>query len=317
LKLYRTAYLVLRDIATARGSGTTSSTRAKAAGAVKSLMSFDFVLIMHVMKELMGITDLLCKKLQQKSQDIVNAMDDVATTKKLIQNLRDHGWSSLISVVTSFCNKHGIVAPDMNVLYPDFIQSHANDQLTVEHHYKYYIFTIAVDQQLHELNCRFSEQATKLLILCTTLDPKDSFKSLKIDDVCLLASKFYTVDFSEQERNILRNQLQHYVLDVPSNPKFKISSTIVELCHRLVETGKSEEYYLIDRLCTILTLVVYYIFHYFNMQMQVLIVFLSRLIRLVLTLPISTATKEIAIKFTTDALIDDFYEMETRRVRLK
>jgi hypothetical protein len=88
---------------------------------------------MHVMKELMGITNLLCKKLQQKS---LNAMDDVATTKKLIQNLRDHGWSSLISVVTSFCNKHGIVASDMNVLYADFIRSRANDQLTVEHHYK-------------------------------------------------------------------------------------------------------------------------------------------------------------------------------------
>jgi hypothetical protein len=75
-------YLILRDIATARGSRTTSSTRAKATGAVNSLMSFDFVFIMHVMKELMGITNLLCKKLQQKSQDIVNAMDDVATTKK-------------------------------------------------------------------------------------------------------------------------------------------------------------------------------------------------------------------------------------------
>jgi hypothetical protein len=38
------------------------------------------------------------------------------------------------------------------------------------------IFTVAVDQQLHELNSRFNEQATELLILCTTLDPKDSFK---------------------------------------------------------------------------------------------------------------------------------------------
>jgi hypothetical protein len=107
-----------------------------------------------------------------------------------------------------------------------------------------------------------------------------------------------------------------------------------------VEIGKSEEYYLINRLCSILTLVVYDIFfHYFNMQ--VLTVFLSRLIRLVLTLLVSTTTtdralsamklvktrlrnkmrdnflrdclviyieKEIAIKFTTDALIDDFYE---------
>jgi hypothetical protein len=161
-------------------------------------MSFDFVFIMHVMKEHMGITDLICKMLQQNSQDIVNVMDDVAT-KKLIKNLRDHDWSSLISVVTSFCSKHGIVAPDMNVLYADFIQSRVNDQLTVEHHYKYDIFTVTVDQQLHELNCRFSEQATELLILCATLDPKDSFKSLKIDDVCLLASKFYPADFSKQE----------------------------------------------------------------------------------------------------------------------
>jgi phage terminase large subunit-like protein len=57
------------------------------------MMTFDFVFILHVMKEIMGITDMLCKKLQYKSQDIVNAMDDVATTKRLIQELRDQGWS--------------------------------------------------------------------------------------------------------------------------------------------------------------------------------------------------------------------------------
>jgi hypothetical protein len=84
-----------------------------------------------------------------------------------------------------------------------------------------------------------------------------------------------------------------------------------------------------------------------NLNMQVLTFFLSRLIRLVLTLPISTATterafsamklvktrlrnkmgddflrdclviyieKEIAIKFTTETIIDDFDEMSQRRV---
>jgi len=60
-----------------------------------------------------------------------------------------------------------------------------------------------------------SKKATELLILCTSLDPKDSFK---IDDVCSLASKFYPAEFSEQERIELRCQLQHYVLDVPTNP---------------------------------------------------------------------------------------------------
>jgi hypothetical protein len=54
------------------------------------------------------------------------------------------------------------------------------------------------------------------------------------------------------------------VIDVPSNPKFKDLSSVVELCHRLVEIGKSEEYYLINRLCSILTLVVYDIFLLFQ-----------------------------------------------------
>ena len=181
-------------------------------------------------------------------QDIVNAMDDVATTKKLIQNLRDHGWSSLISDVTSFCKKQDIAIPDLNAFYADYIRSHAQNELTVEHHYRYDIFTVAVDQQLHELNSRFSEQATELLVLCASLDPKDSFSSLKIDDVCLLASKFYPADFSEQEMVNLRHQLQHYELYVPTNPRFQNLSNIADLCRRLEETGKSDDYYLIDRL---------------------------------------------------------------------
>lgn len=206
--------------------------------AIHSFKSFDFVFIMHVMKELMCITDLLCKNLQQQSQDIMNAMDDVATTKKLNQNLGVHGWGSLISDVTSFCSKHNIVVSDMNEFYADFIRSHAKERLTVEHHYRYDIFNVAVDKQLHALNYRFIQQATKLLILCNSQDPKDSFKSLKIDDVCLLASKFYFSDFSEQEMNILKRRLQYYALNVPTNPNIKDLSTVEELCRHLVETGK-------------------------------------------------------------------------------
>jgi hypothetical protein len=122
IKLYKPTFLVLKDIATAKGSGTSASGRAKAAGAVKLMMSFEFVFIMHVMKELMGITNLLCKKLQHKSQDIVNAMDNVATTKKLIQNLREHGWDKLISEATLFCSKQGIIVPNMTDFYADYIR---------------------------------------------------------------------------------------------------------------------------------------------------------------------------------------------------
>jgi hypothetical protein len=34
------------------------------------------------MKEIMGITDVLCQALQQKSQDILNTINSVSTAKK-------------------------------------------------------------------------------------------------------------------------------------------------------------------------------------------------------------------------------------------
>jgi hypothetical protein len=71
---------VLKDIANTKGLGTKSSVRGKAAhDAATLMMTFDFVFILHVMEEIMGITNLLCKKLQHKSHDIVNAMDDVVS----------------------------------------------------------------------------------------------------------------------------------------------------------------------------------------------------------------------------------------------
>jgi hypothetical protein len=49
-------------------------------------------------------------------------MDNVATTKKLIQNLREHGWDKLISEATLFCSKQGIIVPNMTDFYADYIR---------------------------------------------------------------------------------------------------------------------------------------------------------------------------------------------------
>jgi hypothetical protein len=38
------------------------------------LTSFEFVLILHLMKKIMGFTNCLCQVLQQNSQDILNAI---------------------------------------------------------------------------------------------------------------------------------------------------------------------------------------------------------------------------------------------------
>ena len=149
------------------------------------------------MKEIMGITEKLCQALQQKSQDILNAMGLVSTTKSLIQRLRDFGWDDLLENVRSFCTNHDIEIPDMSASFSDIIRSRRlKDSVTVEHHYHVDLFNTVIDYQLKELNSRFSEQATELLILSTALDPKDSFRSFNAGDICRLVEKFYSSDFS-------------------------------------------------------------------------------------------------------------------------
>ena len=97
--------------------GANYKQRGDAEGAYQVLTSFEFVLILHMMKEIMGITNILCQALQQHSQDLLNAMHVVSTTKSLIQKLRDDGWEPLLASVTSFCGQHEIDIPDLNARY--------------------------------------------------------------------------------------------------------------------------------------------------------------------------------------------------------
>jgi hypothetical protein len=122
--------------------------------------------------------------------------------------------------------KQGIVVLDVNGSYANFFRSRASNETTLEHHYRYDIFTVAINQQPQEL----SEQATELLILCTSLNPSDSFSSFNIDKVYTLASRFYPTDFVGHELDNLRCQLCHYELDVCTNPRFQVLTSIVDIC---------------------------------------------------------------------------------------
>ena len=150
------------------------------------------------MKEIMEITDILCQALQRQSQDIVNAMHLVSSSKVLIQKLRECGWSSLLNKVTSFCEQHGIDIPNMSARYTKRGRSrHQQDEITMEHHYRVDIFNAMIASQLQELNHRFSEHVVELLILSSTLDPRDGYRSFNIDKICQLVDKFYPENFTE------------------------------------------------------------------------------------------------------------------------
>ena len=220
-KMFAATVAVLRGIASDRSVSKYS--RGDAVGSLKIVISFDFVFILHLMEKIMKITDVLCVRLQTKSLDILNALDCVSNTKVLLADLRENGWESLLEEVNSFCLKHEIDIPDFNRKYAPFPNSvlkimlhiyylvkliliyiiiryidvtksrYKHDNTTTLHHYKMDVFNVAIDQQLTELDDRFSLQATELLSLCASLDPRrDTFDRSRI---CTLVEKLYPTDF--------------------------------------------------------------------------------------------------------------------------
>ena len=74
--------------------------------------------------------------------------------------------------------------------------------MTIYQYYHFDIFNSAIDFQQEELNSRFSDGAIELLILSSVLDPKDNFRSFKVEDIYKLVEKFYPEDF-RKTRNAL------------------------------------------------------------------------------------------------------------------
>ena len=81
--------------------------------------------------------------------------------------------------------------------------------------------------------------------------------------ICMLAEKFYPADFTSQEWAQLESQLPHFQLDVCNHPELNTLSSLADLTVGLVKTGKVAMYSMVDRL-----------------------------LRLVITLLVSTATAE-------------------------
>ena len=157
--------------------------------AFDAITSFEFILILHLMKEMLSITDDLCQALQRKSQDILNAMSLVFSTKELIQKLRECGWDSLLEDAKLFCEKHGVEIPDLHAQYTAGRgrPRRQNDSITLEYHYRVDTFIATIDSMLQELNNKFLKNSIELLTLSAALDPKDGFKLFKVDDICNLA----------------------------------------------------------------------------------------------------------------------------------
>ncbi|XP_073153981.1 uncharacterized protein [Henckelia pumila] len=94
------------ETATGANQVLNNNIRGKAKGIHREIVSFESVFILHLMNEVLEISNILCQELQMKSQDILNAINLVSSTKKLLQKLREVGWEKFVETVIKFCKRN-------------------------------------------------------------------------------------------------------------------------------------------------------------------------------------------------------------------
>lgn len=221
--------------------------------------------MVHMMKTIFGLANQLNIALQKKDQDIVNAISLVKQTKERLQQMREDGWESLLNLVTCFCDKNKIGVPKMEDEYLTRGKKKRNKVYTTNiNHFRVEVFFAIIDLQTQELNNRFDEVSMELLSCMTCLNPVDNFSSF--DKLKLLRLvEFYPNDFTSVESSYLEDELDTFIYDMRRDDRFHGLKDMGELSVKLFETKKHESYRLV-----------------------------YLLIKLVLILPVATATVERA-----------------------
>ncbi|CAN6551746.1 unnamed protein product [Malus baccata var. baccata] len=200
---------------------------------------------------ILGITNELSQALQKKDQYIVNAMTLVEVCKQRLPSLRDYDFGDLLDDVQKFCEEPDIVVPNMEDLR--FVPGKSRckaPRLTNFHYYCVDLYFQVLNTQLNELNNRFNEVNTKLLLCMACLSPVNNFASFDKAKIVRLA-QLYPQDFDRMDLINLPIQLDNYIHDMKMHSEFSSLRGIGDLAKELVKTGRCASYMLVYKLLTL------------------------------------------------------------------
>jgi len=185
----------------------------KARGVLVYFQSFEFVFYLHLMLNILTITNVLSNALQRKDQDIVNAVNCVRSTRSHLDKVRRDGWEQTLGEVYAFCDEHDISKLEMDEPYIDPTRPRKKSGITNKHHFQVDCFNEVFDWLLQELDSRFNETTSQLLVCSTAFNPRDSFHDFNVDSLISLA-KLYPSDFDSVQLRDLNSELFLYIGDV-------------------------------------------------------------------------------------------------------
>jgi len=142
----------------------------------------------------------------------------------------------------AYCFCYFLFRRKKNGGYETFVQNGWNG-----YHRKERLRNHVIDWLLQELDGRFNETSSELLVCSATFSPRDSFHDFNIEKSLSLA-KLYPPDFDSGNLRDLSHELGLYISDVRDDYRFSNMQTIAELSQKMVATGKHERYPMVYRL---------------------------------------------------------------------
>ncbi|XP_071689974.1 uncharacterized protein [Rutidosis leptorrhynchoides] len=204
----------------------------------------------------------------------------------------------------------------MNDPFYDGISRRRGSHVSSLHHYQVDVFYAVIDMQLRELNYRFNEVDTTLLISMASLNPSKSFKTFQVEDLMKMAD-FYPSGFPKHEFGFLRGQLMNYINDVRGDESFSDLKGIGHLAKMMVETNKSIIYpkvYLLLKLALILRVATSTVERAFS-EMKLIKNDLRNKFgdQFMNDCLLSYIEKEVLDDISNEAIMDESYRMKPRR----
>ncbi|XP_062229974.1 uncharacterized protein LOC133927506 [Phragmites australis] len=220
----------------------------RAGGLVRKMESFSFVLNMKLMLKVFRITHDLSLLMQRKDQNIVQAMSLLIDVKARLITFRNEGWEPLLEEVESFCVAKYIPIPNMDEAIPRWGRSRLDGNLiTQEHHYRVDTFFTALDAIITEMDHRFNEVSSELLVCFSCLDPRNSFSKFDVGKIARL-TEIYDEDFTIVDRSLIKDQLETFIIHVRRIDDFTACHDLGSLAVKMVETEKHIAFPLVYRL---------------------------------------------------------------------
>ncbi|XP_041995894.1 uncharacterized protein LOC121746024 [Salvia splendens] len=167
-------------------------------------------------------------------------MNLVKVAKSRLQIMREKDWDVLLDDVSKFCSKYELDVLDME---DEFVARKKGrrraEKMKNLHYYRVELFCSVIDLQAQELNQRFDEVNTDLVLCMSCFDPRDLFSAFDLEKLLRLA-RYYPSEFSEVALSELKSQLVNFIFDVRIDEKFSQISGISGLAQKMVSTRKHE-----------------------------------------------------------------------------